>query len=431
MKSFTPLAMPAAGAVEAPWREPGTAVVAAALFFLAPTQLNGALGTTIATAQLALVGLLVILSPRSAANACLRWLPILALPLVTVASALWSSVPDLSFRYGAQFLLTCFIGTTLGLALSMRVFLGAFLVAAFAFCIASIASHNEGMSATGMVLVGLTGSKNQLGNEAQICLFSAVVLLLDRASDLRLRLLALALLPIAGFLLWQSNAATPLLLAVLGIVVIVAYSAVMFLPPAGRTAAILGLGLIALPLSALAPEAQQAANNFASDVLNKDPTLTGRTYLWEKADQLIPRRPLLGYGYKAIWVGNSPETIGLRRWAGIEDGRTFHFHDTYRQIRVDTGIVGLAAFLFTLIATGFGQLATFFLKPTMPAAFFLAFFLTTLIRAPTEVFFDPFSIQTILFFACAVYSIRGLQEIAAGTQRYNRPAMHAVPGGVA
>jgi tellurite resistance protein TehA-like permease len=72
--------------------------------------------------------------------------------------------------------------------------------------------------------------------------------------------------------------------------------------------------------------------------------------------------------------------------------------------------------LCMLMAVGVGQLAIFFLKPSMAQAFFFVFFLTTLIRAPTEVFLGPFSIQTLLLFACAVYSVKGLREAATLVQ---------------
>ncbi|MDC7677628.1 O-antigen ligase family protein [Asticcacaulis machinosus] len=47
--------------------------------------------------------------------------------------------------------------------------------------------------------------------------------------------------------------------------------------------------------------------------LGKDPTLTGRTQIWEALGRLSEERPWLGYGYKAFWAEGSVPALIVRR----------------------------------------------------------------------------------------------------------------------
>jgi exopolysaccharide production protein ExoQ len=47
---------------------------------------------------------------------------------------------------------------------------------------------------------------------------------------------------------------------------------------------------------------------FLFDMLGKDTTLTGRTNIWSAVLDSIAKRPLLGYGYQAFWLGMEGES---------------------------------------------------------------------------------------------------------------------------
>ena len=78
-------------------------------------------------------------------------------------------------------------------------------------------------------------------------------------------------------------------------------------PTAAHAAAL--AALLALPALVALPEIERQAVIIQTDVLGKDARLTGRTLLWEEADSLIAQAPLVGHGYKAIWLG--PKGKGL------------------------------------------------------------------------------------------------------------------------
>ena len=48
--------------------------------------------------------------------------------------------------------------------------------------------------------------------------------------------------------------------------------------------------------------------DFLFDLLGKDVTLTGRTGIWSAVLDSIAKRPLLGYGYQAFWLGLEGES---------------------------------------------------------------------------------------------------------------------------
>jgi exopolysaccharide production protein ExoQ len=220
-------------------------------------------------------------------------------------------------------------------------------------------------------------------------------------------------LPVGGYILLGVNSATALLMGVGGAVVLAGLWFSERMAPGGRLATLLGMFVILAPLALLIPEALQAWDYFLYDTLDKDPTLTGRTFLWARADDLIAQRPLLGYGYQSIWMGDSTETIALQRMTGISDGRTFHFHHQFRQVAVDTGLVGLAAFVGALIAVGVSGMRQLLLRPTVPTSFFYIIFMLMVARAFTDVIIAPLNVHTVIFFAACTYAFWRPEEAYA------------------
>lgn len=87
--------------------------------------------------------------------------------------------------------------------------------------------------------------------------------------------------------------------------------------------------------------------------LGRDPTLSGRTNLWELAIELISERPWLGYGYQGFWQkGGEAEII----WKA-EGYKPPHAHNGFINITLDLGLIGLFLFLLTITVTYFRSVA--------------------------------------------------------------------------
>lgn len=377
--------------------------IAAFLLTVISTTQRFEIGALLVAAQLGIAGLLFIARPRAFVETALKWWPLLLVPILAPLSALWSEAPAATLRYGAQLLFSAFVGVHLARLMTPARFVTVFLLAMFVFCVLCVVDGRQGHSAEGMVLIGLTGSKNQLGFAAQFLLLAALAALMLARVSIALRWIALLSIPLAFYLLWGSHSATALLMSVFGALLLLALGAAQRLPPGGRFAVIVGALLVLSPLTALLPEANEFVNRFVFDTLNKDPTLTGRTILWARADELIAQRPILGWGYQAIWMGDSFETIGLKRLTGMSDGRVFHFHHQFRQIGVDLGFVGLIGFVGGVIATFLAGLRQVLLAPHPATSFFFVLFILMLARAFTDTVLSPFSVHTIVFFASSVF----------------------------
>jgi exopolysaccharide production protein ExoQ len=70
-----------------------------------------------------------------------------------------------------------------------------------------------------------------------------------------------------------------------------------------------------------------------------DPTLTGRTQLWTVILGLIWDRPLLGWGYSAMWLPNDDLTLVISDAVGWTPPQA---HNAFLEVTLGLGIVGLA-----------------------------------------------------------------------------------------
>jgi O-antigen ligase len=89
--------------------------------------------------------------------------------------------------------------------------------------------------------------------------------------------------------------------------------------------------------------------NRLSYALYGDPTFSGRTYIWDFANSMIRRNPVLGWGYQSFWlVGpDAPSVVEAPGWVrGMP-----HAHNGYLDVMIETGFVGFALFFGFIFAT--------------------------------------------------------------------------------
>jgi exopolysaccharide production protein ExoQ len=79
--------------------------------------------------------------------------------------------------------------------------------------------------------------------------------------------------------------------------------------------------------------------------LGRDPSLSGRTELWQEALEMIGERPWLGYGFRAFWQPEGAATI-IWKSLGYEPP---HAHNGYLNVALDLGWVGLGLFFGSLL----------------------------------------------------------------------------------
>jgi O-antigen ligase len=84
------------------------------------------------------------------------------------------------------------------------------------------------------------------------------------------------------------------------------------------------------------------------DLIGKDSSLTGRTFIWEGVWQIIAGRPLLGHGYSAFWLENSRN---VRALAELVAWDVPNAHSGYLEVLLQLGWVGMALVSLMGVAT--------------------------------------------------------------------------------
>lgn len=260
-----------------------------------------------------------------------------------VISSLWSSDVSASFNRGVRGLLAITAALYFISTYSHQIMVRTMIIAGITAMVLSIGAvvllPAYGMSTlTGYENAwrGAFPHKNTLGLVASNLVIISVYALISKATAKSLAWWGLLL---GLFLLAMSRSATSALATVTcSITMLVATGIVrsrvindkMLLMLAG--ALIIGLAVI--------------LNDHADEVLKlvgRSATLTGRTEVWEVSYSLIERAPFLGLG-NSFWQIDSPLRTSawqLMGWAAP------HAHSTLIDLRLQTGVVGLALGVFT------------------------------------------------------------------------------------
>lgn len=347
----------------------------------------------------------------------LRGWPFMIFVCVALISTSWSQYPDLTLRAGVQLLLTMVVALGMANTLSPRQFIYALYTACLITVGVCLAIPRTHVGPEGIAFVGIMGSKNQMSFLAGLLISCAAFVVVDQRSRRLMRLTSAGAIVGGVGLLLAAKSVGGLIGAILSVAVFVSALILNRLSQTGRVVALVCALVLTTPVAVMTPTLTEAGKDFMITVLHKDPTLTGRTYLWDRSRELIAQRPMLGTGYHAFWVQGEPDAEGLWAYAKIKERLGFNFHNHYVDTLVVLGVVGLVA-LIILLATVFAGVALeTILAPSAAGAFFLSFVVVQLARTPTETsLIAEFGFYTIIFCAAGVYGWAALR-----TYRANRP----------
>ncbi len=329
---------------------------------------------------------------------------LLIIPILFLFSTVWSERPAETLKYSMEFCVT--VGMALLLSDSRRpkaVLLGVFL--AFAgYMFASIAFGQLvqiGNDVGNRAFSGLNSGKNLLADMASLGFLISTAVFFSGIEDRKpLRLLfALVAAGAEMYAVVQARSAGALLglgLAVLAFIFFLAVRQSILAVRATMTC-VLGLCLIAAALSyrTLSGALIDAGARF----FDKDPTLTGRTYLWQRAADLIAEKPVFGKGFSAFWVQGNTDAEGLWRYAHIASREGFNFHNTFIDLLVQVGWFGLVV-VACIVVVALGRLIVRFVaKPSLTHCFWLTLMVYELVRTPIEyIGFTEFYYSSVMVF---------------------------------
>jgi exopolysaccharide production protein ExoQ len=189
------------------------------------------------------------------------------------------------------------------------------------------------------------------------------------------------------------------------------------------TIAVIGLCLCMLVITALRPANRQAlflaitafggiaavaliyggAFDVVLGAFGKNSTLTGRTYLWEQGIDAAKAAPIFGIGYQAYWVHGFSEAERLWEEFYITARGGFHFHNTYIETAVETGLIGLVLLSLVLFTAVVGQLKRLLSADRDPEAIVLfSVAVLLLIRSFVEIdILNPYHVGSFLMYFTA------------------------------
>jgi O-antigen ligase len=118
--------------------------------------------------------------------------------------------------------------------------------------------------------------------------------------------------------------------------------------------------------------------------LGRNPTLTGRTAIWQ-AVLSLHTNPLLGAGFETFWMGSRMERVWEISKQHIQEA-----HDGYLEVYLNLGMVGIAL-LATMIVTGYRNVIGVYRRDTHAGRVRLGFFTAGVIYSVTEAGFRMMS----------------------------------------
>jgi exopolysaccharide production protein ExoQ len=356
--------------------------------------------TYAAAAFLGSAALLILLNWRVALRPRPYWIACTILPALAVLSAVWSETPLLTVRYGLQLFATIAAALIIGNFLSPRMAMAAVALSGLFLVALSLSVRHMGGSLEGAALSGIFGSKNQMGFVSQLTIVSSLPVLFDRGQPPAIRACSALGIALSAIALPLTHSAGAIVSLGIGFVLFVIFGAIVAMPARFRAWWIIAVSIGASPLFLLGDYIAGALQNFSTDVLGKDATLTGRTYIWQRAQELIAEHPYLGRGYGAFWRQGNTDAEGIWRFAGIDARAGFNFHNDYIEWTVALGYLGLAAFILTLALITLPLIASQFRAPTVWNAGCIAVVLSILAKSPVESIsiwqFNYFSVIVIL-----------------------------------
>jgi exopolysaccharide production protein ExoQ len=268
-----------------------------------------------------------------------------------------------------------------------------------------ITSYHDG------AMTGIFSHKNMLGAKMLMLWSAALCVAFDTWVRLWLRVLAVGLSILAFALIIACQSATALVLALAIFMMVCTFS---FFAGRGRQTpaerfafGLILFGIVGIAVPVVASETGTLIDSILGS-LGKSRTLTGRTDLWAYAEDVIALRPWVGHGSGGFWRYQESDLVReIFAEFHKNPNQHFSFHNSFYELTVHFGLVGLGLTLVTLGWTYFGQFRQMMLRGGMPFVFFPTVAMVELIRSFVEsALMKPFQIANMLIFIGVILTVK-------------------------
>ncbi|MFK0385631.1 O-antigen ligase family protein [Agrobacterium sp. NPDC090273] len=351
---------------------------------------------------------LVVVNYRQVLGNYVRYLWIFAFGILAMLSTFWSDAASVTMRASIQYLTHIVCALIAMRLISIQTLTRGALIGITVVLLYSLLFGIHLFDALDGTysFVGAFSSKNQLGFYASLGVIFAV------ASVVVLRQKGIWL-PVAGvtgllsaYSLLASQSATSVITTAAVVGLIIGFLPLGMLSPANRRGIFLALGGLGALL--VVASLQFGLLDAILGVFGKDTTLTGRTYLWQQGIEAAHRAPIFGVGYQGFWVAGFADAERLWNDFFITGRSGFHFHNTYIEVVVENGLVGMLLLGIVLYGTLLGHLRSVLLRENDPQGLiFFAVCALFVVRSFVEIdIIFPYQIGSfLLFFAAGKLSL--------------------------
>lgn len=349
---------------------------------------------------LSVLGLFFLRFSDVAAYAKHFWF-IFLFPAWVALSAIWSPVPGRTIDFAIPHVVEAFALVYFTSRLSPEQIIksifwtGQVVFLFFALPhIGSIEAHNipQGFS-----------EKNWLANQMFVAIASSLYVLFADRSRVWERGLALFCIPLAFIIVVKAESATALVLSILSILFMTVMG--LFWRLVARVKMLPALLIVTVVAFALfgiimmLALMQDSPLDVFLNAVGKDSSLTGRTELWDHAKKLIAEKPIFGIGAEGFWLPYRGDAQFLLEAFYKDIGVRFSFHNSYLEILVQLGGVGLFFMLIAEVYMLTRIVLNWWKHQNVTASFFLLFGLLVLLRSFTESeLYDPLGVNKMLMF---------------------------------
>lgn len=335
---------------------------------------------------------------------------LLMFPIWCLISPLWAVVPSAALKQAIYLLLTIMICYQVAATLPPRRIVHAVLLAAGLIGIINFVYA----FGTGDLRTGIFVQKNFMGKYMVVLWAVGSAVVLDRGSALWIRIGAAGLSCIAALMGYLSESATAMLLIAATGMVNVAGAIFLLggvLRPSRIVMLSLSLAAIFAAGASILPVMEVHVSEAVLGHFGKDTTLTGRTVLWHYAEDQIAERPLLGVGANGFWRYSSPLVQKIYVEFHKGPGDVFNFHNSYYEIAVHQGLIGLGMAVIAMIWAMYQIIRGAFRFGMLPQIYFLTHALAVLSRTFTESdFLKAFSLFHMILWIGALSVQRLIQQ---------------------
>ena len=346
---------------------------------------------------------LVLMDYRNVLGSYQKQLWIFAFGVLTCLSIFWSAVPSVSARAAIQYMTHIVCALIAMRTLDIRTLTrGAIAGTGIVLIYSILFGYYAYDPIDGTYsFVGAFDSKNQLGFYASLGIyfaFAAVFILGER----RIWMVGAGIAGLlSAYCLLASQSATSVLTTGLVVALGLSMRVILFLSPKQRKKLFAAVAISGVILAVAG--VYLGAVDLVLGAFGKDSTLTGRTYLWQQGIAAAQLNPFFGVGYQAYWVQGFSEPERLWEEFYIASRTGFHFHNTYIETTVETGLVGVFLLASILLTTVIGHISRFLSDNRNDESYVLLGVATLLlIRSFVEIdILNPYHVGSFLFYFTA------------------------------